>query len=283
MDLCGPFLVPSLGKSRYFLLLTDDYSWKSWIYFLTSKSNTLAKFKIFHSMLKRQTSQKLLQLQSDRGGKFLSQEFNNYLITHGIIRELTIARTSQQNGVIKRKNWTMLNKLRFMLNGGSIPTFLWVEAVQTMVKLINYTPTRTNPHTTPEEMFTGLKFDLSRIRVFGCIAHIHQGGNDKLASRSTVGAYLGTDVESKAYRVWVPSMHQVIITRNVVFNEDQFLNTPKLDTTFFDTATSTLSFPTSSTYDDNDFSQMTSISIASPQQCSPNSSSHFTDPTPNRP
>ena len=159
-DLCGPLPVPSLARSEYFILFTDDYSRKSWIYFLRTKDQALEKFKQFHTTIERQTGHKILALRSDRGGEILSQDFTNYLHSQGILRQLTTARTPHQNGISERKNRTILNMVRSMLIGE--PKFLWTEAAHMAVQLTNSLPTRANNGETPEQRFSGLKPDLSK-------------------------------------------------------------------------------------------------------------------------
>jgi transposase InsO family protein len=183
-DLCGPLLVLSLAKTEYFLLFTDDYSCKSWIYFLKTKDQAFEKLKHFKAMIENQTDQKIITLQSDRGGEFLSHEFSSYLSHHGISRQLTTAHTPQQNGISERKNRTILNMVRAMLIGGQVPKFLWTEVAHTAVLIINSLPTKTNHGLTPEELFSGNKPDMSCHKIFECLAfvHIDKSTRDKLSS-----------------------------------------------------------------------------------------------------
>jgi transposase InsO family protein len=188
-DICGPLPVPSLARSEYFILFTDDFSRKSWIYFLRTKDQALEKFQLFRNMIEKQTMHKILALRSDRGGEFLSEAFSHYLHDHGIVRQLTTAHTPSQNGVSERKNRTILNMVRAMLIAGHVPKFLWTEAAHTAVQLLNSLPTKSNNGTTPEEHFSGIKPDLSLYRIFGCLTfvHKHKSQRDKLTSRSFLG------------------------------------------------------------------------------------------------
>ena len=83
-DLCGPFPHPSLQGSRYILTFIDDFSRRSWVYFLAIKSDTFKIFCEFLHMVERETSQKLSCLRSDRGGEYLSQEFRTFCLHNGI-------------------------------------------------------------------------------------------------------------------------------------------------------------------------------------------------------
>jgi transposase InsO family protein len=233
-DICGPLPVPSLARSEYFILFTDDFSRKSWIYFLRTKDQALEKFQLFRNMIEKQTTHKILALCSDRGREFLSAAFSRYLHDHGIVRQLTTAHTPSQNGVSERKNRTILNMVRAMLIAGHVPKFLWTEAAHTAVQLLNSLPTKSNNGTTPEERFSGIKPDLSLYRIFGCFTfvHKHKSQRDKLTSRSFLGIQLGLDDASKAYRVYIPSLRKIQITRDVIFDETQFMTTQPADSTF---------------------------------------------------
>lgn len=112
-------------------------------------------------MVERKSGHKILRLRSDCGGEFLSTKSTVHLQQHGILRELTAAHSLQQNGTAERKNQMILNKVRVMLFGCPVPTFVWAEAARTAIQLMNLTPTRSNHHATSEELFTGIKPALS--------------------------------------------------------------------------------------------------------------------------
>lgn len=84
VDLCGPMQSNSLGGNRYFMLLIDDYSRMSWVYFLQSMSEAFEQFKNFQAMVERQSGCKLKVLRTDRGGEFTSNEFKQYCARSGI-------------------------------------------------------------------------------------------------------------------------------------------------------------------------------------------------------
>ena len=69
-------------------------------------------------------------MRTDRGGKFNSNEFNEFCKLSGIKRQLTAAYTPQQNGVAERKNRTVMNMVRSMLSDKKIPKTFWPEAVK---------------------------------------------------------------------------------------------------------------------------------------------------------
>jgi transposase InsO family protein len=84
---------PSMAGSRYILVFTNDYSRKSWIFFMKSKADTFDRFKMFKERIELETWNKISCLRTDRGGKYMSNEFKNYCIDHGIKKELKQACT----------------------------------------------------------------------------------------------------------------------------------------------------------------------------------------------
>ena len=125
IDLCGKMNMAALGGSSYFMMLIDDYSRRTWVYFLKGKDEAFAKFKEWHILVKKETCNKLKKLKSDRGKEFTSGEFADYCKGHGIKRQLTIAHTPQQNGVVERKTRIIVEMARSMLKGKGLPeTFL---------------------------------------------------------------------------------------------------------------------------------------------------------------
>ena len=83
-DLCGKMPTQALGGSFYFLLFVDDYSRKMWVYFLKSKDEAFGKFKTWHALVENESGNKLKMLRTDRGGEFVSKEFEAYCNSKGI-------------------------------------------------------------------------------------------------------------------------------------------------------------------------------------------------------
>ncbi|KAK2994443.1 hypothetical protein RJ640_001259 [Escallonia rubra] len=94
-DVCGPIDPASLGKNRYFLLFIDDYSRKTWVYFLKQKSEVFSTFKRFKALVEKQSGYQIKAMRSDRGGEFISKEFKAFCEENGIRRPLTIPYSPQ--------------------------------------------------------------------------------------------------------------------------------------------------------------------------------------------
>jgi hypothetical protein len=116
MDLCGPSRQEGIGKENYFMLIIDDYSKLTWVAFLKEKAEAFEKFKIFKVLTETQTGKILKAVRSDQGGEFMSRDFKEFCVEHGIKREYTIPRTPQQNGVVERKNRKVQEMARSMMN-----------------------------------------------------------------------------------------------------------------------------------------------------------------------
>lgn len=91
--LVWPMKIPTIGDNLYFMLLTDDYSRYSWIYFLQKKSEALQHFKVFKSLDEKQLTLSLKALQTDRGGEFMSKEFKDFCNFSNMLHQLTAPRS----------------------------------------------------------------------------------------------------------------------------------------------------------------------------------------------
>ena len=106
-DLCGPMHTTSIGDDRYFLTFIDDYSRKTWVFFFKEKTEVYEYFKSFKGLVERESGFPLKTLHTDRGGEYVSCEFEAFLKENDIRHQLT-ARYTQQNGVSERKNRTIM-------------------------------------------------------------------------------------------------------------------------------------------------------------------------------
>jgi transposase InsO family protein len=134
-DVCGPMTRRSLSGCEYYLTFIDDYSRKTWIYFLKAKSEIFTRFQEFRALVENQSGKKIKVLRSDNGGEYSSRQFVDFCAQHGIKRQMTIPYNPQQNGVAERKSRAITDAARSMLNDQSLPLYLWAEACATAVYL----------------------------------------------------------------------------------------------------------------------------------------------------
>ncbi|KAE8707740.1 TMV resistance protein N-like [Hibiscus syriacus] len=221
-DVCGPIKLSSLGNNNYFLLFIDDFSRKTWVYFLKQKSEVFEVFKKFKAAVERESGRKIKAMRSDRGGEFTSREFQEFCEANGIRRPMTVLRSPQQNGVAERKNRTILDMARSMLKSKKLPKEFWAEAVACAVYLTNRSPTRSVWGKTPQETWSGRKPGISHLKTFGSIAHVHvpDERRTKLDDKSESFIFIGYDANSKGYKLYNPNNKKFLISQDVVFNEE---------------------------------------------------------------
>lgn len=221
-DLCGPITPISNSGKRYLFVLVDDFSRKTWIYFLTEKSEAFEYFKVFKNSVEKEAQTVIRGLRTDRGGEFTSDIFNKFCRDQGIKRQLTAAYTPQQNGVAERRNRTIMNMVRCLLSEKELPRSLWPDAVRWTTHVLNRSLTKAVKDKVPEERWTGIKPKVDYFRVFGSVAHVHipLQRRTKLDDRSHKCILLGVSDESKAYRLYDPITKKITISRDVIFEED---------------------------------------------------------------
>lgn len=190
---------------------------------MKEKSEAFTKFKSFKALAEQETGTKIKTFRTDRGGEFTSREFKEYCEDMGIEPHLTDPYSPQQNEVVERRNRTLLEMTQSLLRHMDVPNFLWGEAVRHATYLINRIVTRTLVLQTPYESFKGKKPNIGHIRVFGCVGYVKHDKPHlrKLDDRSRAFVHLGTEPGTKAYRLLDPSTRRIIVSIDVVFNEEQ--------------------------------------------------------------
>ena len=139
-DVCGPISPSSHSNKRYILSFINDYSRKTWVYFLHAKSETFSAFKSFKARVEKEVSASIICLRIERGGEFTSKEFANYCNHQGISRQKTRAYTQQQNRVAERKKHIILNAVRAVLHEKCVPKLYWFDAFRWCVHVQNRSP-----------------------------------------------------------------------------------------------------------------------------------------------
>lgn len=171
-DICGPISPTSESEKRYIINFIDHYSRKYWTYFLDEKSEALKTFKEFKTAVERELGELLLCLLTDRGGEFKSKAFLEYCMSNRIKRQLTTAYTPQQNGVVEKKNRSVMNMVRCMLFGMKVPIKFWPEAARYAVHILNRSPTAILGDVSPVEKWSKYKPSVDHLRVFVCIKFV---------------------------------------------------------------------------------------------------------------
>ncbi|GJR33298.1 putative ribonuclease H-like domain-containing protein [Tanacetum coccineum] len=126
MDLFGPTFVKSLMKKMYYLVVTDDYSRFTWVFFLATKNETSGILKSFITGIENLVDHKVKVIRCDNKTEFKNREMNVFCEMKGILRQFSVARTPQQNGVAKRRNRTLIEDVKTMLADSKTPTLSFI-------------------------------------------------------------------------------------------------------------------------------------------------------------
>ena len=131
VDLCGPMRTMSIHGKRYVMVIVDDYSRYTWPHFLRSKDETPSVLIDFLKSVQVSLQKPIRIIRTDRGTEFTNSVFTTYLTSVGITLQHSAARTPEQNGVVERRNRTLVEAARTMLLYSKLPHFLWAEAIST--------------------------------------------------------------------------------------------------------------------------------------------------------
>nr|GEX26251.1 putative ribonuclease H-like domain-containing protein [Tanacetum cinerariifolium] len=211
MDLFGPTFVKSLSKKSYFLVITDDYSRFSWVFFLATKDETASVLKTFIVGLENLLSLKVKIIRCDNETEFKNAALNQFCGLKGIKREFSVPRTPQQNGIAERKNRTLIEAARILLADSLLPIPFWAEAVNTACYVQNRVLV-TKPHNkTPYELLHGRLPSIGFRRPFGCPVTILNTLDPlgKFQGKVDEGFLVGYSVCSKAFRTM--NYHPVLV------------------------------------------------------------------------
>lgn len=161
-------------------------------------------------------------LRTDGAKEFIAKEVEDYLSLNGIQHQLSVRYSPQQNGVAERMNRTIMETVRCMLHDANMTDEFWGEAVSTAVYLINRRPNSSIEFKIPEEIWSGKPIDFSKIKIFGCYCYVHvpKELRNKLESKTRKCIFLGYPENQKAFKVWDEAEGKLIVTRDVVFNDD---------------------------------------------------------------
>ena len=197
-DVCGPMSITARGGYSYFITFTDDHSRYGYVYLMKYKSEAFEKFKEYKSDVEKQLDKSIKILRSDRGGEYLSDEFQDYLKKNGIVPQRTPPYTPQLNGVSERRNRTLLDMVRSMMSHAHLPKSFWGYALETASYILNHVPTKT-VDSTPYEIWKRKKPNLKYMKIWGCPAFVKRVDSDKLEAKSDKCVFVGYPKESYGY------------------------------------------------------------------------------------
>ncbi|KAI3685255.1 hypothetical protein L6452_34494 [Arctium lappa] len=190
VDICGPISIQSLAGKKYILVLF---------------------------------SSKVQKLRSDNGTEFKNAKINSYLSEEGITPNFSAARTPQQNGVVERKNITLVEAARTMLAGSDLSTNFWAEAVATACFTKNRSTIVKRFQKTSYELINNRKPNVKYFHVFGCRCYILNDRESlgKFDKKADEGKFIGYSLASKAFRVFNLRTRTIQESINITFDDNK--------------------------------------------------------------
>jgi len=153
--------VHSIVVHLYYITFIDDFSIKTWIYYLNHKDEAFEMFKEFKTLIENKIGKIIKVFRSDNGGEYMSNKFIAFCKKEWVKKETIVPYTLEQNGLAERKNMSILEVSHAMLHGQKVPKFLWAEATHAVVYVQNMVPHQALENKTPEEIFIGVKLILA--------------------------------------------------------------------------------------------------------------------------
>ncbi|GKA44938.1 retrovirus-related pol polyprotein from transposon TNT 1-94 [Tanacetum coccineum] len=214
MDLCGPMRVESINGKKYVLVIVDDYSIYTWTHFLRSKDETPEVLIDFLTLVQSGLHAQVRTVRTDKGTEFLNKTLHAYFAKEGIRHET-------QNGVLERRNRTLVEAARTMLSAAKVPLFFWAEAIATACFTQNRSLVIPRHEKTPYHIINGRKPSVKFFHIFGSLCYIVRDGEnlDKMKEKGDACIFVGYSTQSRAYRVFNKRTRIIVETIHVNFDE----------------------------------------------------------------
>nr|GEY98165.1 hypothetical protein [Tanacetum cinerariifolium] len=199
MDLCGPMQTESINKKKYVLVIVDDYTRFGW----------------------RALNATVRTVRTDNRMEFINKTLTDLFESVGITHQTSVPRSPQQNGVVERRNRTLMEAARTMLIFAKAPFFLWAEVVATACYTLNRSLINMLHRKTYYELLKGKKPDLKYFRVFSSLCYPTNDYDDvgKLKAKEDMGIFVGYAPTKKAYHVYNKRTRKIQETVHVTFDE----------------------------------------------------------------
>nr|GEV10888.1 hypothetical protein [Tanacetum cinerariifolium] len=189
------------GKQHKASFVTDDFSKFTWTFFLKTKDETSGILRKFITEIENLKDLKVKIIRCDNGGEFRNKEMNDFCSRKGIKREISNARTPQQNGVAEKRNRTLIEAARIMV-------------------LVNKSQNKT-----PYELFNGRTSAIGFLKPFGCHVMILNTLDNlgKFEAKGDEGYFIGYSMSNKAFRVFNKRTKRVEENLHVDFLENKVM------------------------------------------------------------
>nr|GEY60291.1 hypothetical protein [Tanacetum cinerariifolium] len=178
--------------------------------------------KVFKNEVENQLGKTIKALRSDRGSEYISQEFKYYLKACGIVQQLTPPYTSQHNGVSEKRNRTLLDMVRSIMNLTTLLLSFWDYALESVTRILNMVSTK-KVDKTPYELWYGKVPNLSYLKVWDCEALMKRDTPDKLQQRFVKRIFIGYPKETVGYYFCFPPKNKIVVARYAEFFEKNII------------------------------------------------------------
>ena len=223
-DLHGPFKTRTMSGFLYWITFIDDYTRFRALMFLKAKSEAFTAFKRYKAYAEKLLNAKILCMRIDKGGEYMSNEFINFMLDHGITRQYTVRARPQQNGVAERANRTIQEHVVAMLQESGLPPSFLGQAAAAYIHVGNRCATTSLTSKTPYEAWTQKKPDVSHLRVWGCTAYVHIQKDKRkgIGSHMEKCIFIGYPEGYKGWMFYNPTTKRTIISERAEFDERYF-------------------------------------------------------------
>jgi transposase InsO family protein len=221
MDLFSPVAYMSIGGNKYGLVIVDDYSRFTWVLFLHDKSVVQDTLKKFAKRAQNEFDTKIKKVRTDNSTEFKNTNIEKFLDEEGIGHEFSVPYTPQQNGIVERKNRTLIEAAWTMLDEYKVSDQFWAEAINTASHAINHLYLHKILNKTAYELLLGKKPNVSYFRVFGskCFILNKKPENSKFSPKVDEGFLLSYASNAHGYRVFNKTSGCVEVACEVTFDE----------------------------------------------------------------
>ncbi|GJR93512.1 retrovirus-related pol polyprotein from transposon TNT 1-94 [Tanacetum coccineum] len=201
MDLCGPMRVESMNGKKYIL------------------------------MIQRNLQAQVITVRTDRGTEFLNKTLHAYFKEEGIEHQTSTPRTPEQNGVVERRNRTLVEAARTMLSASKLPLFFWAEAIATACYTQNRSIIIPTHEKTAYHIINDRKPSIRHLHIFGCTCYLTRDGEnlDKMKEKGDPCILVGYSTQSKGYRVYNKRTRLIVESIHLRFDEIKEMSETSVD------------------------------------------------------
>nr|GEZ32080.1 hypothetical protein [Tanacetum cinerariifolium] len=221
-DLKGnDLLTASINGKRYVLVIADDYSRYTWTHFLRSKDETPEVLIDFLRLVQQGLQAQVRVVRTDKCTEFLNQTLHAYFAVEEILHQTSVARTTEQNGVVKRRNHTLVEAAQTMLSAVKVPIFFWVEAIATACFTQNRSLVIPRHEKTPYHIINNRKSSVKFFHIFGSLCYIVRDAENlgKIKEKGNECIFMWYSTYSRAYRVFNKKTRVIMESIHVNFDE----------------------------------------------------------------